>query len=86
MAGPPVQRHRIIEALQQIPQRLALGIDKPLVELVLRPLEVFIDKRTDSNPIEVLAEPFKRTRCSRVDVDGHGRDMKHRRSGRSITT
>jgi len=55
------------------------------MELAFRSLEIFTDKRTDSNSIEVLAEPLKSTRCSRVHADGHSRDMKHRRSEIGIT-
>ena len=43
-------------------QRLAGGLDEPLMELTFHALEVLIGKRPGSKSIDVLAQPRERTR------------------------
>ena len=71
------RRHIHVEALQQLPQHLALGLDESLMEFTFHALEAFIDKRAGSTSIDVLAQPCERTRRSLVVVGGHRRDVKY---------
>ena len=68
------RRHIHVEALQQLPQHLALGLDESLMEFTFHALEAFIDNRAGSTSIE---QPCERTRCSLVVVGGHRRDVKY---------
>ena len=69
--------HIHVEALQQLAQHLALGLDEPLMEFTFHALEDFIAKRPGSKSIDVLAQPRERTRCSLVVAGGHRRDVKY---------
>ena len=52
------RRHVHVETLQQLPQYLALGLDKPLMERPLHAIEVFY-----SEPVEEKVD-LKQRRCS----------------------
>ena len=56
--------HIYVEALQQLAQHLALGLDEPLMELAFHALEVFPDEGAGAKCIDVLAQSFKRIHCS----------------------
>ena len=73
----PPMAHIHVEALQQLSQHLALGLDEPLMQFTFHALEHFIAKRPGSKSINVLAQPCERTRCSLVVVGAHRRDMKY---------
>ena len=69
VAGVHSMRHRRyihVEVLQQRAQHLALGYNEALVEFALHTLKVFAAKHAGSKPIDVLAQSFKRERCTGV--------------------
>ena len=71
------RRHIHVEALQQLTQHLALGLDEPLMEFAFHAFKVFPGKRAGPKYVDMLAQTFKRTHCSRVRVGTHRRDMEY---------
>ena len=71
------RRHIDVEALQQLAQHLAFGLDEPLMEFAFHALEVFPDKAAGAKCVDVLAQSSKRIHSSCVGVGTHRRDMKY---------
>ena len=71
------RRYIDVEALEQLAQHFALGLDEPLMQFALHAFEVFSNERSGAKCVNVRAQPLQRTRCPCISAGGHRWDMEY---------